>query len=167
MAGTNSIAQTMAARMRELRASRGLTLQQVADRANAGKSHIWELENGRSKNPSIEMAVSLARAFGVSLDYLTGLSAATPSLHPEALRIATEIDALLAPKCSPRPGPTREEIEAGFLSGDEPCECGETTVEECDDCCEPKPLVCPHNCYFPGDCDGSCTHPAPEGSSHE
>jgi len=21
--------------------------------------------------------------------------------------------------------------------------------------------VCPHNCYYPGDCDGSCTHPAP------
>ena len=69
---------------------------------------------------------------------VTGLSTTMPNLHPEALRIATEIDALLAPKLSSRPGPTREEIEAGLLRGDEPCDCGETTVEECDDCCDPR-----------------------------
>jgi hypothetical protein len=28
-------------------------------------------------------------------------------------------------------------IEAGLLRGDEPCDCGETTVEECNDCCGP------------------------------
>jgi hypothetical protein len=40
----------------------------------------------------------LARAFGVSLDYMTGLSDNAPTLHPEALRIACEIDTLLRKK---------------------------------------------------------------------
>lgn len=35
-------------------------------------------------------------------------------------------------------GSTREKIQIGYLSGEEPCECGETTVKECDDCCVPK-----------------------------
>ncbi len=25
--------------------------------------------------------------------------------------------------------------------------------------------VCPHDCYRPGDCDGSCTHPEPSDAS--
>ena len=38
----------------------------------------------------------------------------------------------------PQPSrPTRELIEAGLLRGDESCECGECTVEECNDCMMP------------------------------
>lgn len=95
MAETLNIAQTMAARMRELRAAHGLTLEQVAQYAQASKSHIWEFEKGRAKNPSIDMAVRIARVYGVSLDYLTGLSPANPTISPDALRIAVQIDALL------------------------------------------------------------------------
>lgn len=46
----------------------------------------------------VDTAVRLARAFGVSLDYMTGLSDNAPTLHPEALRIACEIDVLLSRK---------------------------------------------------------------------
>lgn len=90
-----AIAETIAARMRELREARGLSLQALADRAGIAKSHAWEIEQGRSRNPTIGTAVGIARALGVSLDYLAGLSNAKPDLHPEALRIACEIDALL------------------------------------------------------------------------
>ena len=99
-----TIARTISGRTRELRDARGLSLQAVADRAGLTKSHIWELEQGRSRNPTISTAVSLARALGVSLDYLTGLTNAAPSLHPEALRIACEIDALLTSRALTQEG---------------------------------------------------------------
>ena len=82
-------------RMRELRDARGLSLQDVADRAGIAKSHVWQIEQGKSANPTIATTVGIARALGVSLDYLAGLSAVQPDLHPEALRIACEVDALL------------------------------------------------------------------------
>ncbi len=28
-------------------------------------------------------------------------------------------------------------------------------------------VVCPHDCYRPGDCDGSCTHPDPHSDKWE
>lgn len=90
-----AIVATIARRMRELREERGLSLQEVADRAGLAKSHVWEIERGRSANPTIATTVGIARALGVSLDHLTGLSSARADLHPEALRIACEVDALL------------------------------------------------------------------------
>lgn len=92
------VAANLAKRCRDLREQRDLSLQAVADRAGLSKSHVWELEQGRSRNPTVDTAVRLARAFGVSLDYMTGLSRDAPTLHPEALRIACEIDVLLRAK---------------------------------------------------------------------
>ena len=89
------IPATMAKRMIELREARALSLQDVADRAGLSKSHVWDLEAGNSRNPTIDCILRLARAFGVSVDYLIGSNSAQPDLHPEALRIACEIDALL------------------------------------------------------------------------
>ncbi|AWI90236.1 hypothetical protein C0214_19435 [Methylobacterium sp. DM1] len=93
--GAETVVATIAARMRELREARGLSLQDVAARADLAKSHVWQIEQGKSANPTIATTVGIARALGVSLDYLAGLSTAQPDLHPEALRIACEVDALL------------------------------------------------------------------------
>lgn len=90
-----SASEMIAARMKELRAQHKISLQELADRAGTSKSHIWSLEQGRSRNPTIEMALSIANALGVSLDYLAGLSTDRPDLHPEAIRIACEIDMIL------------------------------------------------------------------------
>lgn len=90
----------MGPRVKELRKLRGLSLQQVSDRAGMTKSWLWEIEQGRQTNPTINSAVALSRALGVSLDYLTGLSTTMPDLHPEAMRIAVEIDALIRLKAS-------------------------------------------------------------------
>jgi transcriptional regulator with XRE-family HTH domain len=94
----DKVVKKIAARCAELREQHGLSLQDVADRAELSKSHIWDLEQGRARNPTVDTAVRLARAFGVSLDYMTGLSNNVPTLHPEALRIACEIDTLLRKK---------------------------------------------------------------------
>ena len=91
----DEIAKAISASIATIRRQRGMTLQDVADRAGLSKSHVWDMEKGNSANPTIETAANLARALGVSLDRLTGLSTAEVDLHPEALRIAGEIDSLL------------------------------------------------------------------------
>jgi transcriptional regulator with XRE-family HTH domain len=85
----------IAKRCADLREKRNLSLQEAGDRAGFTKSHMWEFEQGRSANPSIRMLLGLARAYGVSLDYIVGLNTAEPHLHPEALRIAGDVDRLL------------------------------------------------------------------------
>jgi transcriptional regulator with XRE-family HTH domain len=89
------IVRTIAQRMSSMRAARRLSLQEVADSAGLTKSHIWELEQGRTANPTVTTVVAVSRAFGVSVDYLTGISSDQPAIHPEALRIACDIDRLL------------------------------------------------------------------------
>lgn len=89
------VAANVAAALRRVRAERRLTLQEVADRAGLTKSHVWSLERGDTARPTVPTCVGPARALGVSLDYLTGLSTDMPPLHREALRIAGEIDAII------------------------------------------------------------------------
>lgn len=50
----------------------------IADKIGVSKAHIWEMEKGRSKNPSFELVRKLADHFGVSIDALVG-DAAEPS----------------------------------------------------------------------------------------
>jgi transcriptional regulator with XRE-family HTH domain len=92
------IVATIARRCAELRSEYDLSLQDVADRAGLSKSHIWDLEQGRQRNPTIDTAIRLASAFGVSLDSLIGKDSKRSTLHPEAMRIACEVDAILRRK---------------------------------------------------------------------
>ena len=55
------------ARIAELRRGRNESLQQVADKVGVTKTHIWELERGRTKNPSLSVIQGLADHFGVSI----------------------------------------------------------------------------------------------------
>lgn len=59
-------------RLFSLRQKTGDTLQQVADAVGVSKAHVWELEKGRSKNPSFDLVRKLASHYGVSIDVLTG-----------------------------------------------------------------------------------------------
>lgn len=52
----------------EIRAARertSMSLQEVADASGYTKSHVWEIEKGRARNPSIGMVAALAKALGV------------------------------------------------------------------------------------------------------
>ena len=55
-----------------LRHKSGQSLQDVADAVGVSKAHIWELEKGRSSNPSFDLVRKLAKHFGVSVDALVG-----------------------------------------------------------------------------------------------
>lgn len=59
-------------RLFNLRQKSGQSLQTVADAVGISKAHVWELEKGRSKNPSFELVQKLARHYGVSIDALVG-----------------------------------------------------------------------------------------------
>ncbi|SEV91442.1 Transcriptional regulator, contains XRE-family HTH domain [Cognatiyoonia koreensis] len=59
-------------RLFSLRQKSGESLQDVADEVGVSKPHIWDLEKGRSKNPSFELVRKLAEHYGVTIDVLTG-----------------------------------------------------------------------------------------------
>src|SRR5215204_5045705 len=62
----------LAARISELRLNSRQSLQDVADAVGVSKAHIWELEKGRTDNPSMALVTRLADHFGVSIRYLVG-----------------------------------------------------------------------------------------------
>ena len=63
---------TLAQRLKELRLKKKDSLQDVADAVGASKAHVWELETGKSKNPSMELVTKLAEHFGVPVAQLMG-----------------------------------------------------------------------------------------------
>jgi transcriptional regulator with XRE-family HTH domain len=50
----------------------GLSLQQLADAIGASKAHVWELEQGKAKNPSLGLLTELSRALKVPIKDLIG-----------------------------------------------------------------------------------------------
>lgn len=62
----------LGARLTRLRLEKGESLQQVADAVGVSKPHVWELEKGRTDNPSMALVTRLADHFSVSLASLVG-----------------------------------------------------------------------------------------------
>lgn len=60
------------ARLFSLRQASGESLQAVADAVGVSKAHVWELEKGRSRNPSFDLVRKLAKHYGVSVDVIAG-----------------------------------------------------------------------------------------------
>jgi transcriptional regulator with XRE-family HTH domain len=57
-------------KLRSLRSREAQSLQQVADAIGVSKAHVWELETGRSKNPSLDILQRLAKHYRVAVAYL-------------------------------------------------------------------------------------------------
>jgi len=66
-------------RIRELRISKGLTLEALAEKVNSSKSYIWELENKNVTRPSAEKL----RLIAIALDTTTDSLVAAESVDPE------------------------------------------------------------------------------------
>jgi transcriptional regulator with XRE-family HTH domain len=66
------MAHILAPKLKELRLKKGDSLQGLADAVGASKAHIWELETGKSQNPSMDLVQRLAEYFQVSLASLLG-----------------------------------------------------------------------------------------------
>lgn len=63
---------SLATRINQLRLNKSASFQDVADKIGVSKTHIWELEKGRSENPSLEMLTKMADYFNVTIRHLVG-----------------------------------------------------------------------------------------------
>lgn len=63
---------SIGARLKALRVSRNQSLQDVAGAVQSSKAHIWEIERGGSKNPSMDLLTRLAAHFHVTVSHLVG-----------------------------------------------------------------------------------------------
>jgi transcriptional regulator with XRE-family HTH domain len=60
-------------RVTRIREERGLTQQELAKKAGTSYQTIWRIEAGKHFEPGIYIARRIARALGVSLDFLVDL----------------------------------------------------------------------------------------------
>ena len=75
------------ARITQLRLRKNQSLQEVADAVGVSKAHIWELEKGRTDNPSMALVTRLADHFGVSVAFLVGEDIEAPDADPQLQRM--------------------------------------------------------------------------------
>ena len=88
--------EQFAQRMKAVRKDRRMSLDEVAKAAGFTKSHVWELERGRARNPTVRAVWGIADALGVTPGWLMGIDPADNALEPLAFRIATIIRAEVA-----------------------------------------------------------------------
>lgn len=85
------MADTLASRLKELRLRSGQSLQEVADAIKASKAHVWELETGKSRNPSVELITKLANHFRVAVAYLIGEDPSSSREDPELVAMFRDL----------------------------------------------------------------------------
>jgi transcriptional regulator with XRE-family HTH domain len=88
---SNEVPMTLASKIKELRLKKNRSLQQVADSVGASKAHVWDLETGKSKNPSIDLLTKLAKCFGVSVAELIGENPAAKDVDPQVVAMYREL----------------------------------------------------------------------------
>ena len=80
--GGGDMALTIQERLKDLRVERGLTLEQLAEQTNLSKSALGSYEAADFKDISHYALIKLAQFYGVTADYLLGLSEV--KRHPNA-----------------------------------------------------------------------------------
>ena len=53
--------------VRQHRQVLGLSLSEFAEMAGLSKAHVWAIEDGRTRNPTVKIVAGLAGALGLSL----------------------------------------------------------------------------------------------------
>lgn len=79
------------AKMKRYRTQAKLSLEDVAKAAGMTKSHIWELEQGRAKNPTVRAVWAIAAALGTSPADMLGFDPNASGADPLAARLAALI----------------------------------------------------------------------------
>lgn len=63
---------TLCEKMKAHRIAQNMSLQEVANILGTSKSYVWELEEGRCKNPSLWMTKKLANLYGYTVSAFIG-----------------------------------------------------------------------------------------------
>jgi transcriptional regulator with XRE-family HTH domain len=87
---------SLQARLFDLRQGARRSLQQVADAVGVSKAHIWELEKGRTANPSFDLVQKLATYYGVTPEALIGVAEAPAPEDQQIQRIHRDLKDLTA-----------------------------------------------------------------------
>lgn len=61
---------SFSSKLKELRLQKRLSLQEAADLIEISKTHFWDLETGKSKNPSYDLLEKISNKFGISISSL-------------------------------------------------------------------------------------------------
>lgn len=72
--------------IKKYRELKGLTLPELARRAEVSKAFLWEMETGNAKRPGAEILFRVAEALGVTMAHLMGKEPAVsgaPGIEPE------------------------------------------------------------------------------------
>ncbi len=85
---------SLGSKLNELRSKKGESLQQTADALGITKTHIWELEKGKSSNPTAELLKKLADHFKVTVDFLLDASQSEPGMNDEAMVFYRDLKSL-------------------------------------------------------------------------
>ena len=85
---------SFAIKMKELRMARRQSLQQVADGVETSKTHIWDMEQGNSANPSRELLERIAAHFRVSVSELIGENPNAESEPSELVALYRDLKSL-------------------------------------------------------------------------
>ena len=97
---------TIAGSLREERTRAGLTLEQLAQRADLSTAHLSRLESG-DRQPSVAALIALSRALGVSMSTLLGERRGAPAIATYPRGTPThESNGLTIAPCSGFPGST-------------------------------------------------------------
>jgi transcriptional regulator with XRE-family HTH domain len=56
---------TLGEELKRARSDARMSLQEVADASGFTKSHVWEIEQGRSRNPTVAVIAGLSKGLGV------------------------------------------------------------------------------------------------------
>jgi transcriptional regulator with XRE-family HTH domain len=91
----DEVVRLFAARLREIRRSRGMTQAELSRRAHVTTSYIWRLESGGAA-PGIDLVARLARALGTNSHDLLPETAPTDTLAVLRDQARGLFDALLA-----------------------------------------------------------------------
>jgi len=57
-------------RIQDMRKSKKMSLQDLADKSHISKAHIWELEQDGKTNPTLSTVLKLCESLDVSLNWL-------------------------------------------------------------------------------------------------
>lgn len=68
---------TLAEILKSRREAQGMSLQDVADACGVSKAHIWDMEQGNTCNPSLQLAIRLSICLGIPVNALAAATLET------------------------------------------------------------------------------------------
>lgn len=90
-------------KIRQLRKEQGLSLDQLAVKAETSKSYLWELENRETANPTLDKVSKIAEKLGVTAEFLLN--------DEQVAHSAEDADKAFFRKYQKLPAPTKKKIQ--------------------------------------------------------